>query len=80
MRASMFVLKVVVQERPYQHVASAPRGVCAFGAPAHGSAGCGLDREPGPSLRARSRRARLLPRLLRETTRAASVSQDALES
>src|SRR5438445_13111207 len=47
-------------------------GTCACGAPAIGSAGCGLDRSPGPVLALRSRGARLLPRLLRETTRAAT--------
>src|SRR5204863_4890952 len=47
-------------------------GTCAFGAPAIGSAGCGLDRSPGPVLALRSRGARLLPRLLRENTRAAT--------
>src|SRR5262249_8353319 len=36
-------------------------GICASGAPVFGSAGCGLDRRPDPSLRSRSRGARLLP-------------------
>ena len=49
---------------------SARRVGPALGAPAIGSAGCGLDRSPGPVLALRSRGARLLPRLLRETSRA----------
>src|ERR1700693_1940494 len=47
-------------------------GPAPVGAPASDSAGCGLHRSPGPSLPAPSRRARLLPRLLRETPRAAN--------
>jgi hypothetical protein len=50
-------------------------GPAPAGAPARSSAGCGLDREPGPSLRARSRGARLLPRLPRETPRSATGSR-----
>ncbi len=42
------------------------------GAPACGSRGCALDRKPGPSRRARSRGANLLPPFGRETIRAAN--------
>src|SRR5438445_7492236 len=47
-------------------------GACACGAPAIGSAGCGLDRSPGPVLALRSRGVSLLPPFGRETTHAAS--------
>ena len=57
---------------------------CAFGAPAIGSAGCGLDRSPGPVLALRSRGVSLLPPSGRETTHAASywtmVGQQVLSS
>src|SRR5213593_1752465 len=70
--------------RPSQHVAPHCGGTCACGAPAIGSAGCGLDRSPGPVLALRSRGVSLLPRSDRETTHAASywmrVGEQALAS
>ena len=48
-------------EEAYHTVATACEGPAPAGAPARGSRGCGLDREPGPSRRSRSRGARLLP-------------------
>ena len=47
-------------------------GPAPAGAPAIGSAGCGLDRSPGPVLALRSRGVSLLPPFGRETTHAAS--------
>src|ERR1700692_3635585 len=64
---------------PLQTVAPRLREICAFGAPASDSAGCGLDRSPDPAQALRSRGGRLLPRLLRETTRAASLGRPASE-
>src|SRR5207253_7245755 len=60
-------------------VAQRLREIWAFGPPASGSAGCGLDRSPDHTQSLRSRGARLLPRLLRENTRAASLIIDASE-
>src|SRR5207247_369137 len=54
-------------------------GSCASGAPASGSAGCGLGRSPAPFSRYASRGARLLPRSARETSRAANWGECAAE-
>ncbi|HEY3125307.1 MAG TPA: hypothetical protein VGK70_14750, partial [Thermoanaerobaculia bacterium] len=54
-------------------VAPRLRGICACGAPASDSAGCGLDRSPDSAQALRSRGARLLPAVTRETPRAAST-------
>src|SRR6266508_1815576 len=81
--ALRFVATVLISEAPIAAsgcffgmseqftVAPRLRGICASGAPAGGSAGCGLDRQPDTAQALRSRGARLLP-LLRETTRAAT--------
>src|SRR5215831_13603070 len=53
-------------------VASAPRGACALvGAPARGSLGCELDREPGPVLAPAPRGARRPPLVTAGASRAA---------
>jgi len=53
-------------------VAPRLREIWAFGPPASGSAGCGLDRSPDLPQSLRSRGARLLLRLPQETSRAAT--------
>jgi hypothetical protein len=55
------VFLIVVNSALWALVATRLRGILAFGPPASGSAGCGLDRSPDPARSLRSRGAPLLP-------------------
>src|SRR6266545_3772312 len=66
--SSLRLLGRLLAPRPEPRNAGSAPG----GAPASDSAGCGLDRSPDPALRARSRGARLLPPITRETPCAAT--------
>src|SRR5215471_3955377 len=66
---------VLKQMAGHMRRSGSTRSLRPAGAPASDLAGWGLDRSPGPSLRLRSRGARLLPAVTRETPRAATGAE-----